>query len=263
MQPNLIYDVGVNDGSDTAFYLSRGFRVVGIECSPVMVESLRERFKAEIAEGRLVLLNVGVASHEGEMEFWMSDMHEWSSFDRAIASRNGTPHRAVMVQTRRFSEILAEQGVPFFCKVDIEGHDRLCLEGMTKDTAPSYVSIEMNHRSGDKDIELLHELGYSRFKIISQVTLAQPNPVLTALGYALPMRLARFLQRGVKSLFGAARVDSWEFKFGSSGAFAEHTPGRWHDANWALRRWKFLHNLDSRYAAKGLGEWFDVHAAKE
>ena len=50
MQPNLIYDVGVNDGSDTAFYLSRGFRVVGIECSPVMVERLRERFKAEIAE---------------------------------------------------------------------------------------------------------------------------------------------------------------------------------------------------------------------
>lgn len=70
MQPDLIYDVGVNDGEDTAYYLSRGFRVVGIECSPVMVEGLRDRFKDEIADGRLVLLNVGVASHNGEMVFF-------------------------------------------------------------------------------------------------------------------------------------------------------------------------------------------------
>ncbi len=73
MQSDLIYDVGVNDGSDTAYYLSRGYRVVGIECSPVMIENLRERFEQEIADGRLVLLNVGVASHNGEMEFWVSD----------------------------------------------------------------------------------------------------------------------------------------------------------------------------------------------
>ncbi len=262
MQPQLIYDVGVNDGTDTSYYLSRGFRVVGIECSPVMVEELRDRFKDEIADGRLVLLNVGVASHSGEMEFWMSDRHEWSSFDREIASRNGTPHRAVMVQTRHFSEILAEQGVPYFCKIDIEGHDRLCLEGMTKDTAPPYISIELNHRSGDKDIELLRDLGYQRFKIVSQVTLAQPNKLITTLGYALPIRWARLLQRRVRSTFGVERVGSWNFKFGSSGAFAEDTPGKWHDVKWALQRWKFLHDLDSRYSAKGLGDWFDIHASK-
>jgi len=35
------------------------------------------------------------------------------------------------------------------------------------------------------------------------------------------------------------------------------------DARRALERWKFLHDLDSRYAAKGLGDWFDVHAARD
>ena len=193
----------------------------------------------------------------------MSDQHEWSSFDREIASRNGTPHRAVMVQTRQFGEILAEEGVPFFCKIDIEGHDRLCLEGMSKDTAPPYISIEMSHRSGDKDIELLRELGYRRFKIVSQATLAQPNSLLTTLGYALPTRLGAILQRKLRSLVGVDRVGSWVFKVGSSGPFAEDTPGSWHDVQWAQRRWKFLHNLDRRYAAKGLGDWFDVHAAKD
>jgi FkbM family methyltransferase len=263
MQPDLIYDVGVNDGTDTAYYLSRGFRVVGVECSPVLVEKLRERFRQEIADGRLVLLDVGVASENGDMEFWMSDQHEWSSFDRAIASRNGTPHRAVMVRTRRFSEVLAEQGVPLFCKIDIEGHDRLCLEGMTRETAPRSLSIEMNHASGDQDIELLRDLGYTRFKIVSQVTLHQSNPLLTYLGYALPKRLGRVVQRTARKLFGVERVGDWEFKHGSSGAFAEDTPGPWHDANWALRRWRFLHDLDRRFAAKGLGDWFDVHAARD
>jgi hypothetical protein len=41
-----------------------------------------------------------------------------------------------------------------------------------------------------------------------------------------------------------------------------HNVRGWHDANWALRRWKFLHDLDRRYAAKGLGDWFDIHAAR-
>lgn len=262
MQPDLIYDVGVNDGTDTAYYLNRGFRVVGIECSPVMASRLRERFASEIADGRLVLLDVGVASENGEMEFWMSDQTEWSSFDRSIASRNGTPHRAIKVQTRRFSEILAEQGLPFYCKIDIEGNDRLCLEGMTRDTAPPYVSIEMNHQSGDRDIALLRELGYDRFKIVSQVTMTQPNRLLTFLGYALPRRWVTPFQTRVKRLLGVGQIDGWEFKRGSSGPFAEETPGRWHDANWALRRWKFLHDIDKRFAARGLGNWFDIHATR-
>lgn len=130
-------------------------------------------------------------------------------------------------------------------------------------TAPPYISIEMNHRSGDKDIELLRELGYRRFKIVSQATLAQPNSLLTTLGCALPTRLGSILQRKLRSLVGVDRVGSWVFKVGSSGPFAEDTPGSWHDVQWAQRRWKFLHNLDRRYAAKGLGDWFDVHAAKD
>lgn len=168
-----------------------------------------------------------------------------------------------MVQTRLFSEILAEQGTPFFCKIDIEGHDRLCLEGMTKDTAPPYISIEMNHGSGDEDIKLLQELGYRRFKIVSQVTMSQPVTALTTLGYALPRRLSVLLRRMVRSLLGVGSVGNWVFKPGSSGPFAEDTPGSWNDAKWALRQWQFLYNLDRRYSAKGLGDWFDVHAAKD
>jgi hypothetical protein len=61
MNKNLIYDVGVHDGSDTAYYLSLGYRVVGIEASPVMIDLLKERFIREMATGQFILLNIGLA----------------------------------------------------------------------------------------------------------------------------------------------------------------------------------------------------------
>jgi FkbM family methyltransferase len=262
MEQGLVYDVGVNDGTDTAYYLHRGYKVVGIEASPVMAEQLRERFKTEIAQERFKLLVVGVAEQTGEMEFWLSDMHEWSSFDRTIASRNGTPHRAIRVPTQRFSDIVAEHGIPYFCKIDIEGNDRFCLLGMTRETAPPYISIEMNHESGDGDLELLRSLGYTRFKIISQVTRAQPYRLTTWLGYALPAKASDLLRKVVKRTVGKSRIDGWKFNYGSSGSFGPDTSGPWHDFSWALSKWRFLSDIDKRYAARGLGEWFDVHAMK-
>jgi FkbM family methyltransferase len=262
MEQQLVYDVGVNDGTDTAYYLHRGYRVVGIEASPVMSAQLQARFPGEIAEGRLILLTVGVAEQNGEMQFWQSQVHEWSSFDRSIASRDGTPHHAIMVPTRTFSDIVAEYGVPFFCKIDIEGNDRLCLHGMTVDSSPPYISIEMSHSHGDQDIALLRDLGYTQFKLFSQVTRAQPYRLTTWLGYALPAKASGLLRRVVKRLLGGRKHGDWMFAYGSSGDFGPDTPGPWHDVDWALARWRFLHDIDKRHASGGLGEWFDVHARK-
>jgi FkbM family methyltransferase len=127
MENKLIYDVGVCDGSDTAYYLHLGFNVVGIEASPVMVDDLRRRFAGNIADGTLTILNVGVADSEGELEFWICDDNpHWSSFDQVLAARNGARHHPALVETRRFSDILCEHGVPLYCKIDIEGKDRTC-----------------------------------------------------------------------------------------------------------------------------------------
>src|SRR3569832_788261 len=51
----LIFDVGVCDGADSAYYLTQADKVVGVEASPVACAALRKRFEAEIAEGRYVL----------------------------------------------------------------------------------------------------------------------------------------------------------------------------------------------------------------
>jgi FkbM family methyltransferase len=169
MNKNLIYDVNVHEGSDSAYYLSLGYRVVGIEASPVMVDLLRKRFSREMATGQFVLLNIGLAATRGRMDFWIcDDVSAWSSFNRTIASRKRVRHHSVTVDTQTFGAVLEEYGVPSYCKIDIEGNDRLCLEDLNPSDIPMFISIEMAHSDGAEDLELLYVLGYRKYKIISQ-----------------------------------------------------------------------------------------------
>ena len=41
----LIFDIGMSEGNDSAYYLAKGFDVVGVEADPVAYKSLIERFK--------------------------------------------------------------------------------------------------------------------------------------------------------------------------------------------------------------------------
>lgn len=46
---DLVYDVGMNRGEDTEFYLKKGYRVVGFEADPLLVDQCRKRFAAELS----------------------------------------------------------------------------------------------------------------------------------------------------------------------------------------------------------------------
>ena len=39
-EQDLIYDVGMHNGDDTAYYLHKGFRVIAIDANPAMVTRL-------------------------------------------------------------------------------------------------------------------------------------------------------------------------------------------------------------------------------
>ena len=56
---DLIYDVGMNNGDDTAYFLHQGYRVLAIEANPVLARQAEGRFEKETREGRLIVLNVG------------------------------------------------------------------------------------------------------------------------------------------------------------------------------------------------------------
>lgn len=252
-RPELIFDVGVCNGDDSAYYLHKGYRVLGIEASPLLVERLQARFEAEIRDGRYQLLGAGIAQSSGSAPFWVCDQRpEWSSFDRSIASRMGFRHHCVEVPTRPFGWVLETYGVPLYAKIDIEGNDDLCLEAMTARTAPQWLSVEMIEAEGQ--IRRMTELGYTGFKIISQLTLRQPKMAALRFKKTLPA-LAQWLVTGAESrLFRNRSESGWRFPRGSSGPFGEDLPGDWLSAEQAIAL--------SRGLAGVLYDWCDIHARR-
>jgi FkbM family methyltransferase len=226
-----------------------------------MADHLRNRFRPEIAAGALQLLEIGVAEVEGELDFWICDaVTEWSSFMEQKASMGGKTSRPVKVRTLPFARILERHGVPFYCKVDIEGNDHLCLENMNAADKPRYVSVEMSLAKRDRDLSLLHALGYRKFKIISQVTFGPARSALQiALSY-VPGRIRRRIKRMEKSTFGRVRDGDWQFAAGSSGAFGANLPGQWLDYDRAVAVWRVINSIYVRQKSSGLGEWYDIHA---
>jgi hypothetical protein len=86
---DLIYDVGMNNADDSAYYPSLGFRTITIEANSELVEQAKLRFAREIASGRLI----GIADR-GELPFWICETNSrFSSFNRAYASWGAPQNR--------------------------------------------------------------------------------------------------------------------------------------------------------------------------
>ena len=281
MLQDLIYDVGMNNGDDTAYYLSRGYRVIAIEANPLLVEECSKRFAAEVANGRLKVLNVGVSEREGAFPFWICEtVSEWSSFNREIASRDGCPHHELTIPCRRFSSILAEHGIPFYLKIDIEGNDMLCVQELEKGSLPKYVSLEA---ATADPIDRLLDLGYTKFKCISQrnfLPLEMPPSAeqvrfeQTLQQLYTPdvfMRIRRALgekKRLLRQLDESRFSVDWKFQFGSSGPFGEDLRGRWQSAEEMRATYRVFQELSARrtpsifWDDREYSFWFDLHARR-
>ena len=262
VDPKLIYDVGFYRGFDTAHYLDRGFRVVAIEADPVLAEAGRRKFADEIDSGRLTLLGVGIAEHTGRGTLWTAPRHRIlnSFISKRLEGRKAVP---VEVETRMFSEILDEYGVPFYLKIDIEGCDHLCLEALRTDALPFFVSFELTRLDEGR---ILHDLGYSHFKILTQNDHRQfPNRMHWKTRLRVRLRHSRVLERLTAKLL--PRFDGGSHRRrqalqpgvpGPSGPFGEATDGSWtswDDLEAAWRR--CFPNMDDHHGTL----WFDLHAS--
>jgi FkbM family methyltransferase len=275
MKGDLVFDVGMNNGDDTAHYLERGFRVVAIEADPTLVEQGRARFAGAIRAGRLEIVNAAVGPKDEIADFWICDeKREWNSFHRSVASRNSLPHHAIPVRCRRFRDLLAQYGTPFYLKIDIEGHDQYCIDDLDPADLPRYVSLEMGPF---ETLFQLRDLGYTAFKLITQNDHSQlaidpfsvrqqlkrrlqPYPPLYRLGRRLGG--AWPVHDGDEGSPAAATNGHGRFPFGSSGPFAEETPGTWQTIEQAAFTWTAYQLGHSRYGQPGLNVWHDVHARR-
>ena len=198
MVPDLIFDVGMNNGDDTAYYLFKGYRVIAIEADPTLIDAARARFADAIRNGRLELVNAAIGAGEGVADFWICDeKREWNSFDRRFAAREGLPHHAIPVKCCRFRSLLSQYGTPHYLKIDIEGHDHYCLEDLDAQDLPRYVSVEMGPL---ESLLMLRDLGYTGFKLITQNDHSQ-----LAIDPFAPRQLVKRRLRKYPGLYRTAR----------------------------------------------------------
>lgn len=231
----MIYDVGLFNGDDTAYYLWRGFRVVAVEANPYYVAQNKQRFATEIKNGRLIIEPVGIADKEGEGVFWINDVHDdWNSFNRHVTSNGGNPiyepHcHSMTVPVMPLSKIFEQHGVPYYLKSDIEGHDRFCLASLTAADLPVYLSVEAHDTNY---LTRMYELGYRHFKLINQARGHVPS-------------------------------NYWYFRPATSGPFGEETIGEWHDYDYVVEEWERIKRgeMVSDIPQEAL-TWADWHAKK-
>lgn len=256
----LVYDIGLHDGRDTSHYLREGCRVVALDANPLMCAAAASKFHDYVWSGQLKVINRGIAENRGQREFWIcNDWPDLSSFYRDLASRGGKRHHAITVECIPIMDIVAEFGIADYMKIDIEGYDRVCIDGLTSAAAPKYISIEMDLFQGDQDIGKLFELGYRNFKIISQngswqqVTMKNIHYYNQLANKHLISRLRRRLRRDTYRCLTGRRI-------GESGPWGESTSGSWHSVDHVRSVWRILHELDARLGTS-IG-WYDIHAKK-
>ena len=239
-EDDLIFDIGMNNGDDTDFYLKKGFRVISIEAIPTLCSLAAERFKEFIDCGQLVICNMGVSLFRGELSFFINHNHnEWSSFDRDIASR-GHPVTELKVSTATADDFFRAFGIPYYCKIDIEGLDFAVVKAIANlKEKPRYVSFENGYL---RDFEALVAAGYDSFQLVEQSAVPQmqlPNPSLE--GATIP----------------------YQFSAGASGPFGKDLPGReWWKAD-ETRVILEKHHADLAARETRGYDWWDLHASHQ
>ncbi len=235
MHKQLIVDLGLHLGQDTAFYLKKGFNVVAVEANPALADAARQRFKRALAKGQLIIINKGIARNAGELTFYVNKTNSaWSSFVREIGARGGK-FDSIKIETISLPSLLSEYGMPYYLKVDIEGYDEIAVASLAEfQTRPKFVSLE---NGSPRSLKLLVSLGYDRFKLINQADVMRHR-------LPFPPREGRFALH--------------RFQYESSGAFGDETPGDW------LPEGEVLSAIESFLATPNFDAsvhgWCDLHA---
>jgi FkbM family methyltransferase len=237
----------MNNGDDTAYYLQQGFRVVGIEADPTLAEFCQRRFSDAVARETLTICNVGISDKEGMQTFWVNPVHkDFSSFVLDNAGRNGEKAVPMEVPGVRFASILSKYGVPFYLKIDIEGHDIYCLKALNDVDLPTYVSVEA-HDLGY--FSVLKCFGYKAFKCVDQSAhnLSYDfGPTWLRWGHRKALRTAELL-----------KIYAPTFPRGSSGPIGDRTPGKWKSLEEVAFEWTQQNSGRGSLYRRG---WFDFHA---
>lgn len=234
----MVFDLGMHRGLDARFYLDKGFSVVALEANPAMCAAARRAFAAEIAGGRLEIVDRALWHTSGAtVGFFLNhEKDDWSSTSRAWAEKGGHRAEEIAVSTVTLADLLDRHGTPRYIKCDVEGMDEAFAAQLMADRRrPAFVSVEAVSLDA---LALLRACGYDRVQVVNQALLP----------YVEPPRPAR-----------EGRYASVQFNGHMSGLFGrELDPGKWLAFQDAAEIFLDFVRLQRRDPLLGHG-WLDFH----
>lgn len=214
---DVTFDIGFNNGKDTAVFLQNNMCVVSVDANHAFIEEGKKKFQKEIQEGRLALFNAGLSEiNSGAIPFYLGVDPLHSSFNKRKAAcvdeikvklfgvekcdAMGENLTKIMIPTYHCGGLWSSGLTPWFTKIDIEEMHYVCVLAIPKLSLmrrPKYVSWEMHEFAKAVpfpvlDANLLSELGiagYNLVKLVSQIGLGYGGGELT------PEKLINFLTR--------------------------------------------------------------------
>jgi FkbM family methyltransferase len=169
---NLVFDIGANQGYKTDIFLRIGARVVAVDPDTVNQESLRAKFlRYRFMPKPVTLVGKAVSERCTVATMWVDApgsakntlSNKWVETLKQDDTRFG--HHLefageMEVETTTLDELMVAHGVPFFIKIDVEGHERSVLQGLKRPVP--YLSFEVNlpefRSEGLQCVELLAQV---------------------------------------------------------------------------------------------------------
>jgi FkbM family methyltransferase len=169
---NLIFDIGANQGYKTDIFLRLGASVVAVDPDEESQESLRQRFlKYRLTPKRVDIEGKAVSDAISIKTMWIDAPGsakntlnpKWVETLRTDPKRFGQRLEFAgvkQVETVTLEKLMATHGIPFFIKIDVEGHEPSVLRGLNRPVP--YLSVEVNlpefKLEGLQCIKILHEI---------------------------------------------------------------------------------------------------------
>lgn len=151
---NVIFDVGANHGHKTDIFLRLGAKVVSVDPDETNQEALRGRFlKYRLRPKRVNVEGKAVSDATTIKTMWIEAPGsakntlngKWVDVlrndEKRFGRRTDFPSQRT-VETTTLEELMTTYGIPFFIKIDVEGHEVHVLRGLNRPVP--YLSFEVN-----------------------------------------------------------------------------------------------------------------------